>query len=601
MINFKEIHAEGFGSVVDPMVFNLNQPGLNIIRGKVGSGKTTIPSTLTWCLFGQSLKEKATIETWPELRTKDYKGTKAEVHFEKDGDEYKVIRCLNYKGKLIINGKKLQGGNKLIVYKNDEMVSKDRNKKQVEDTIRKIIGYSFDLFKNSVVFGQRVKRIIEESGPDKKKIFDEGFEISFIEEAREREKKNRDKLVEGKMEIDNRLDNTIDKIESLTEQLTDALEYEKTFQKDKKALLKELGSKHRSYQELLKELSGSKMGKAPNVNKAQKQLKEAKAQLEENRSKQKEKEELYRQKLNLEDKWNDIPTKFDKCPKCGSKDHTKKLKAKAKKEKHNITHQLRHIGEKIEGFGVIENKALMLKIENYQYKITKHKEILDKAHKNKAKITKLQKKVKKTESKIEKLVSKKLKVKSTKFQRKIVKLEKQCKAQKKQVKLINKDIEIKDWLIKDPLSNNGLKAYMFDSMLNELNDKLMDYSNILGFEVAFGIDLDSSRKDFYQAIEKDGIIIAYEDLSGGQKQLVDTTVALAIHDVISKLRPTNIVFMDEPFESLDEENVEIIEEIIENKSKGKSLFLITHKKTFNPLQANVISFKLTENKQTKFH
>lgn len=601
MIHFKELNTEGFGSLVKPTLFKLDQPGLNIIRGKVGAGKTSIPSALTWCLFGETLKNKSSVETWPELRDSDFKGTRVDIVFTKSDDIFKITRCLNYKGKLNIGGKKLQGGSKLLVYKNDELLANDRNKKQVQKSINKIIGYSFNLFKNSVVFGQRVKRIIEESGPDKKKIFDEGFDISFIEEAREKEKAERDKLVQTKAQLDSNLDGTLDKIETLKEQYNDAIEYEKTFEKNKNSILKELNSKCKSYVDLKRELSGKGYKKPKELKAIKDKLTEAEKTLK-TRNKLKDKvAELKRQKTNILEKIEEIPSKFNKCPECGSKERIPQLKKKAKEDKAMYNAKLDDIKKQIKNIGEVDTKAIALKIQNYSIKITRASEAKDKQKHNKKKLSKVDHKIAKTEKKIAKLVNKKLVVKSTKFKAKITKLDKLYKTQKREIRSLDKQIEIKDWLIKDPLSNNGLKAYMFDSLLEELNNTLLKYSGALGFEVAFGIDLDSNRKDFYQAIEKDGIIIPYEDLSGGQKQLVDTTVALAIHDVISKLRPTNIVFMDEPFESLDEENVEIIEEIIESKAKGKSLFLITHKKTFNPLQANVISFKLNNKKQTEFY
>jgi len=84
MVVFKELQAEGFGSLIDKMAFILDQPGLNIIRGKVGAGKTSIPSVLCWTLFGSTLKEKSSVNTWEELRTDTYAGTMASVIFEKE-------------------------------------------------------------------------------------------------------------------------------------------------------------------------------------------------------------------------------------------------------------------------------------------------------------------------------------------------------------------------------------------------------------------------------------------------------------------------------------------------------------------------------------
>ena len=47
--------------------------------------------------------------------------------------------------------------------------------------------------------------------------------------------------------------------------------------------------------------------------------------------------------------------------------------------------------------------------------------------------------------------------------------------------------------------------------------------------------------------------------------------------------------MDELFESLDKSNIEIMSELIQDKSRDKSLFLITHRSEFTPTNANIIN------------
>lgn len=46
----------------------------------------------------------------------------------------------------------------------------------------------------------------------------------------------------------------------------------------------------------------------------------------------------------------------------------------------------------------------------------------------------------------------------------------------------NKELELENynWLINDPLGNNGIKAYLFDSSLEFLNKCLDKYSEVLG-------------------------------------------------------------------------------------------------------------------------
>lgn len=75
-------------------------------------------------------------------------------------------------------------------------------------------------------------------------------------------------------------------------------------------------------------------------------------------------------------------------------------------------------------------------------------------------------------------------------------------------------------MIDDPLGNNGIKAYLFDSSLERLNSTLDRYARVLGFRIEFTIDLGTARKDFVTLIERDGQIIDYDELSGGENKYV---------------------------------------------------------------------------------
>ena len=54
MIKFETIEIQGFGSIIEPLIYNLGDVGINIIAGKNGSGKSTIVAALFWVLFGKS-------------------------------------------------------------------------------------------------------------------------------------------------------------------------------------------------------------------------------------------------------------------------------------------------------------------------------------------------------------------------------------------------------------------------------------------------------------------------------------------------------------------------------------------------------------------
>jgi len=168
-----------------------------------------------------------------------------------------------------------------------------------------------------------------------------------------------------------------------------------------------------------------------------------------------------------------------------------------------------------------------------------------------------------------------LKIEST--QLKVDKLKIIIHKLQEEVTKYNKELELSNWLIKDPLSNSGIKAYIFNQMMGLVNGKLSTYCKELGFEINFNINLESAHKDFYITISQGDNLRFYEDLSGGEQQLVNVCIAFAIHDVICMEKDINILVMDECFESLDPANVGVISNLISIKTQGnRSIHIISH-------------------------
>src|SRR5690606_27058510 len=136
---------------------------------------------------------------------------------------------------------------------------------------------------------------------------------------------------------------------------------------------------------------------------------------------------------------------------------------------------------------------------------------------------------------------------------------------------IEKQLKLHKWLIDDPLSNKGLKAFIFQALLQNVNEQLKKYGKYLGYYIEFSIDLESGNRNFEAVVYSNDQIRMYEDLSGGQKQLVDVCLAFAIHDTITETKDLNILLMDEVFESLDADNIELVSELIQHKAKDTSI------------------------------
>jgi DNA repair exonuclease SbcCD ATPase subunit len=607
MINHESVIIEGFGSIINQTEFKLNRKGLNVIRGKTGAGKTTIPSSLTWCWFGTTLKGKATVQTWEEIRPKDFKGTMVRSSFNKDGVNYEIIRCISYK-KTVFG--KTKGGSNLFILKEGIPIESERNKTDKQKFIENLLGYSFDLFTNSIIFGQKLKRIIEESGPNKKKIFDEAFEVLFIDEAKKKTEKERDKVNGSLKDIESEYDHISKLVEDAIENYEDALDFEKKFEKNRE---KNLGKLSENKSNITKKLDKLKVEISKQKIDEAKGLKDKLSEIE----RKIEKSEKSNQRLiklerdinylvkSIADKEKELKNiKNGECPLCKSEITSKKtshLRDDIKTVIKDLKVDLVNLRNKRENTFEIDMKHLNKDMGKLQEKLGKIKEKEKNLKNLKISESNYIDELNSIKADIKELNNEKLVIKSPKYKEKISKYKKKSKKLAKEMKLLTKKNDIYNWLIKDPLSNNGLKAYIFDSLLSKVNEKLWDLQKHLGFRVEFGIDLESSRKDFYQAIYKDDMIILYTDLSGGQKQLVDFSVALAIHKVISSIRPMNIIFFDEPFEGLDVDCVDIISELISEEASDKCLYMITHHPNFNPITSNNIHFELDKNGATKIN
>lgn len=583
-MDFKYLKIKGFGSIVEETEFELDRPGINIIRGKIGSGKTTILSSLYWCLFGLKLKDKSSINTWNNQQDDNYKGTKVELEFLLGDWIYNLVRCENYQGK--IGNKK--GGNGIFLFREDNPLELGKGKRNQQKNLEKLIGYSPELFTNAVIFGQKMKRIIEESGPKKKEIFEEAFDLVYLSEALDIVKKKARDEMESISELENKLDKLKTQLKSTKNLLKTQLELEMTFQTNKQDNLRNLSKRmeklktkeHKVRKKLDKMITYSSLF---DLRKDKKELEQS-ISIHERAIKQSE-NNIKNINRNLKS------LKENKCLECGSVLNKKKLKKSKKKYAKLLEEETKNL----KSYKLFDFDKAIKDIEKVDKKIN-----------NIIKLESRQKNLKEILSDIydcneefKKEKFKKLEIKSTSINDSIKSLRKEIRILKRQLKKAIKRHEITLWMVKDPLSNSGIKAYLLQELIESVNIVLEKYSETLQFLITFEIDMDSNNKDFRQYIEiEDGQLVDYYDLSGGQRQLVDTSVALAINEVIGSIKPTNILFMDEPFESLDKETVEIIAQLIHTKPSESSIFIITHQVSFTPLNSNEISVKRDKHNRT---
>jgi exonuclease SbcC len=191
-IQFSHIEIEGFRSIVKPFQFFFNTPGITLLKGVNGAGKTSFIEALVWALYGINLKDTKIdqVATWVDKRTASFQGTRVGVTFSVGGVTYCVTRHLNYKGLTY----DVKGENYLILAKEGVMIGDFRNKDLTQQEINRLLGIDSKVFMNSVMFGQRMSKLVEQDNGDKRELFETLFETVWIDILKSR---NAAKLAEA--------------------------------------------------------------------------------------------------------------------------------------------------------------------------------------------------------------------------------------------------------------------------------------------------------------------------------------------------------------------------------------------------------------------
>lgn len=544
MLTFTTMNVVGFCSI-ENLHIPLNPSCTILIKAPNGKGKSTILSALVWAIYGKNLKGVSEVTTWEKVRPKDYQGVMVEVFFQKGEHIYKIIRCQKCN---IVLEDGAKGKDRLILMKDNEVVNV-KGKNKLQDAINAELGLSYTLFMNSIMFGQGIKRLIQESNSDKKKIFEEVFDLEFLNIAKGIAMQDKNNLLAQANEVEHQSALLKKELEANKEAYFDLRDREKGFKEKIKSERREL---KKDREDLTKQLI-----------KKQQQLKD---EVEQSLKVKIKKHTDYVDVLKSKIKYNRIVSGVS------LPDFVKKLKIQLDKGHYKRAKESVDIIYK----AIINSDKLQ---EEYEDALGR----LDELRTTNEKYKRLQKEcddiasdIADIDEELEKLKQEKLKVMSPKYKEKLKEIRKTLRRVDEDYH--NKELELENynWLINDPLGNNGIKAYLFDSSLDMLNRTLDKYSQVLGFRIEFNIDLGTARKEFFTLIERDGQIIDYDELSGGEKQLVNVAMAFAMNESLTMSKGINLAFLDEVFESLSSDNVEVVTSLIRHTFADKTLFLITH-------------------------
>lgn len=584
MIYFKKIKIIGFGSI-DKLEFEFDNSGIHVIKGKNGSGKTSILNALYWGLYGDTLKEKASVERWEHLKEEGYKGVMVEIELEKFDQTHYITRFSSYQGKY--NGAK--GGNRLILSSSEGSYKRD-----VQNDINRLLGVSSELFKSSILFGQKMKRIIEDSGANKKKVLEQCFDHSKLEDIIEKVKQDNDKLNDILQGLSNYLVDQYSLEEKLNYKIDKAKsEYKhqkELYDKEKKHIeqrLEDISSLVDTYKENKKKLFD--LDTTINKTDIEKLRKEEKDKAKESSDSWELVIELRNDIKNTKEQIRSLD-KDSICKACGQeiKDiptaQIEKLNIELSKLETKLTKANKSYDVKSKKLDDITTKVLQ-----YENTLNDSKDIEEWMVNNNP--TQRKKDLKNQLKQLKEPAAQDTK----QWEDELKKALENIKVKELEEKKYKKAQDFNNWVLKDPLSNKGIKAYMFDLLLDDINEHLIKYSHILGLRAEFSVNYDRANKDIILNIyDEHGHCIPYVDLSGGQGQIINVATALAFHDLVNSNIPFNILILDEVFESLDSDNIEKVNSLLEVKSNETSIIIITHQESFNPRNATITNLKLVE-------
>jgi DNA repair exonuclease SbcCD ATPase subunit len=131
-------------------------------------------------------------------------------------------------------------------------------------------------------------------------------------------------------------------------------------------------------------------------------------------------------------------------------------------------------------------------------------------------------------------------------------------------------------ILKKAFSTSGIVAFKLENLTKELENSINYYLSLLSdgqFQVEFKLD----KEKLNISVINNGISTPIETVSGGEFSRIQTSILLAIRNLLSKLggSSVNLLFLDEITGVLDDEGKEKLIEVLQHES-NLNVFLISH-------------------------
>ena len=514
-----------YGNKIQTFKFD-DKPGLILVEGENGAGKSSIKEALTVAIYGRSaIRKMKDIPNWIN------RNAHTNVKFTTtSGESIELTRGIDPNfNDIKINGATFNLPDKRKV---DEFI---------EDELAKI---PFSVFCNTISLSfDDFKSFVNLNKEDKRKIVDRIFGIDILSDMRNQAKKE---ALENKKVLDILESNiTLNEInlDNYTSQLT--LLKDKLAKK-KNDLIDQLSDKIKTAESDLE----SAKSNYQTIKTSLDDLNKAKTTVSDDLSKMKSSIRDFNNKLELYNK--------NRCPQCLNDLHSDssiEIKEKIEEKLKKLNEDLPNLQKEVEDLSDKSTTLLLDKgtAESEYYRIKADLQSL-KSSLEASQETDNSDELTSIKTIIDGLRDK---LKDDQFT---------------QSSLLNtKNLYLN---LDDLLSDNGIKKSMIDKIIPTLNSRILEISEKLEFKFPFEFD-----NDFNPIINYLGMQISPDSLSTGQRKKMNLIVLLAFIEIIKmKHSQMNVMFLDEIFSSLDKTNVYRAITILKEYADkyGMTIFVVSH-------------------------
>ncbi len=567
-------------------------------QGSNGSGKSAFLNSVCFALFGDLPKS---IKIDEVINKVVGSACLIELELEDNGSKYRVIRG--------------RSPNVLKFFINEEQVS-DVDAKKTQKLIEQTLGITYSIFVNSVYFAQSSSNFLVASDEQKKTILTELLNLKVFDKAEDLVRSKLKSIESGFLSIKSKIDSDSRLIQSLQSQLVD-LKTQSKFYKDEQS--KKFENIEKEYSKVSLDLDNSKnrlveleslrpvfCSELQNFLDVEKKSKiEALETIENERKELNDKlikiqVSLQYEKTQLQKYCIDDP----KCPKCFQDVDFNLLSG----HKEEAEQKIQSIQSQIGDINVLMGE-LPSKIDTAQLKSklqTKEQDLNNSINQVDNEFRICSSNISNLKSRLESLDKSRNQAVSEEnpysnmiedVNSRITTTTSSLDELTKSSQEVGKEVD-ELLFLKEVFSNKGIKSYVFDTIVNELNVRVNGYLSKLfdnNVRMMFLSETTNSKGDTKQSFSTQFLVnnneVALGSFSGGEERRLVFAVNLSMADIIANRsnKSFNIAFFDEVFDGLDIEGkskcMSLLQEL---SSKRDCILIIDHASEFQQAFDNVI-------------